>query len=151
MRNTFRALLVLPALLLPGCNGGGDGEDSEDLVLLATVPLAREFDLRYGAVAEVDELTLEFSRVLEESRCPASVTCVWQGNARILVTAHQGSNVSLLELNTHPAFPTSVVFGNYFITLRDLQPYPATPTTMPLPEGYTATLFVDIRLVPSGG
>ncbi len=150
MRNALRALILLPALLLSACNGGDDGEELFQ-PQPASVPLGREFDLRYGATAEVEGLALEFSRLVEESRCPASVTCVWQGNARIMVTAREGRTTSLLELNTNAAFPTSAVLGNYFIMLRDLQPYPATPTTMPTPEGYTATLVIDVRAVPSGG
>lgn len=145
MRNILATLVLLPATLMWGC-GGGDGDSPAQ-----PAELGREFVIRYGETIQVGELRLQFSEVLEESRCPINANCVWAGNARIVVTANRGNVTRLLELNTSEPFPTSAVFDGHFIFLRDLHPYPVTPATTPLPQGYTATLLVDGQVLPAGG
>ena len=58
----------------------------------ATEAAGHEFEalieLEVGAATYVDDadFTIEFTKVLEDSRCPINLLCVWAGNARILVT-----------------------------------------------------------------
>jgi len=65
--------------------------------------LGREFTLTEGdeALLEGEKLNVRFDSVVEDTRCPPNVSCVWQGNARIrlrLVKAPEGER--LIELNT---------------------------------------------------
>jgi hypothetical protein len=145
MRQHPRLLALLAAFVLASC-GGEEGSSNSGP---SSADLGREFVIGFGETIHVDSLTLEFTTLAEESRCPASVTCVWEGNARILLTATRGNTTAVLELNTSSRFPTSAEFEGYFIELRRVDPYPATPTTGPLPQSYTATLLVDGRVVPS--
>jgi hypothetical protein len=138
-RNTLMALL----LALASC--GGDGDSSK---MPTSSQLGQDSLIGFGETIHVDMLTLEFTTLAEESRCPTSVVCVWEGNARILVTATRGNATAVLELNTSSRFPTSAVFEGYSIQLRKLDPYPATPST-PNPQRYTATVLVDGNLVPA--
>ena len=65
-----------------------------------------EFVLAGGQDAVVDGagLRLKFDRVLDDSRCPKRVSCVWTGAARIAVTVTpDGRQPATLEFNTNPA------------------------------------------------
>jgi hypothetical protein len=67
---------------------------------------------------------------IEDSRCPKSVTCVWQGSVRVYLTLTD-SNVSketVLEFladNSKPAI-TTVELGSqkYSVEILDILPYP---------------------------
>lgn len=93
-----------------------------------------------------DELHLRFESVLEDSRCPTQVTCVWAGQARILIIAEQtGQSPVELELNSNtdsdPTANEGVAYG-YVVQLQQLDPYPKDPND-PIPfEAYQATLVV---------
>src|SRR5688572_23420688 len=138
MRSLPRLLVWLPALVLAAC-GSGEGEPD---AMPATVPPGQEYVVGFGETIRFATLSLEFTTLAEESRCPASVTCVWEGNARVLVTATRDRATAILELNTNPRFPVRATFQGYVIELRSVDPYPATPA-LPRAEDYTVTLFVD--------
>jgi hypothetical protein len=138
----YRGSLLALLLALVSC--GGDGDSSK---MPASSRLGQESLMGFGETIHVDMLTLEFTTLVDDSRCPTSVVCVWEGNASILVTVTRGNATAVLELNTNSRLPTSAVFESYYIQLRKLDPYPATPST-PNPQRYTATLFVDGNLVP---
>ena len=140
MRTFIRVMALLPALILGSCGGGGDGEGQGPLP--ASV-LGREYLIGFGETIHVGSLALEFTAALaEESRCPLNATCVWAGNARILVTATLGRTTGVLELNTYPNYQVRANFEGYLIELRRLQPDVPWMPRGPLEE-YTATVFVD--------
>lgn len=138
MRPLPKLLALLPTLMLAAC--GSDGGEAD--VLPASVPAGAEYVLGFGETIHVAALTLEFTTLAEESRCPASAICVWEGNARVLITATQGRITDVLDLNSNPRFPVRAIFQGYVIELRRVDPYPATPAR-PLAQDYTVTLFVD--------
>ena len=91
-------------------------------------------------------LHLRFTNVLEDSRCPKRVTCVWTGEARIeLLVQSDGRNPTTVQFNTNPApgqnVQTAKVDG-YTIELKSLDPYPQTPDESTPLEEYSATLSV---------
>ena len=93
------------------------------------------------------QVTVRFDRVLEDSRCPAQVDCVWAGQARIaLVVESGGAPPQTVELSTFPASdatgPTARV-GVHSVTLRSLDPYPQSPQDSPALHGYRATISID--------
>lgn len=139
---SYRSTVLALLLALASC--GGDGDSSK---MPTSSQLGQESLIGFGETIHVDRLTLEFTTLVDDSRCPTSVVCVWEGNALILVTATRGNATAVFELNTNSRFPTSAVFEGYYFQLRKLDPYPATPST-PNPQRYTATLFVDGNLVP---
>lgn len=93
-----------------------------------------------------ENLRLRFDQVLEDSRCPTRVSCVWTGQARITVTVRpDGNGATTVEFNTNPAPGRTVStahVGPYGIELQSLEPYPQSPED-PIPFGdYRATLVV---------
>ena len=98
------------------------------------------------AVIASENLRLRFGQVLEDSRCPARVECVWTGQARIAVVVQpDGGEPSTVTFNTNPAPGQTVnvvAVGEYSIELQSLDPYPQSPEE-PIPfEDYRATLVV---------
>ncbi len=133
---------LLGAVLM-GCHADGSAR--------ADVPefgLNQAFALGGGAEALIsgENLKLRFTDVLEDSRCPARVQCVWTGQARIVVSVQPpGSGPTTVEFNTNPA-PGQTVdaasVGRYRIELQSLDPYPQTPENPISFEDYRATLVV---------
>lgn len=67
-----------------------------------------------------EELTVSYTRIREDSRCPPGVECIQAGNGKILVTMHkEGSNSAAVELNTTDG-PKSGRYLNYTVTLVQL-------------------------------
>ncbi len=65
-------------------------------------------------------MTITYERLLEDSRCPPDVQCIWAGNARILVTAAKaGQPPSGMEINT-TLEPRAGSYPGYTVTLVDL-------------------------------
>lgn len=92
-----------------------------------------------------ENVSLRFTDVLEDSRCPTAVDCVWMGQARIAVEVQpQGSAPTKTEFNTNAApgqtMQTATV-GVYTIELQSLDPYPETTEPIAFEE-YLATLLV---------
>lgn len=140
MRNFLKLMILVPVLAVPGCNGE---DDDGTTTLPARVELGREFEVGYGKTVLIEDIAIEFTAVVEESRCPIDAVCVWGGNARILVTANRGNTTRVLELGLWPQSATMVVFEGRVIEFRELHPYPASVITQPLPQSYVATLYVD--------
>ena len=108
--------------------------------------LNEAFALGGGQQASIrgENLSLRFTDVLEDSRCPTQVDCFWTGQARIAVEVlPQGSAPTTTEFNTNPTpgqnLQTARV-GEYTIELQSLDPYPQTPEPIALEE-YRAALL----------
>ena len=105
------------------------------------------FALGGGQQASIrgENLSLRFTDVLEDSRCPTAVDCVWTGQARIAVEVQpQGSAPTTTEFNTNTAPGQTMQkasFGEYTIELQSLDPYPQTPEPIAFEE-YRAALLV---------
>lgn len=107
--------------------------------------LDRPFVLALGQTANLaaEHLTIVFSRVVEDSRCPTDVECVWAGNAKIeLRLAGSNAKPASLYLNTMLS-PRTAAYGDYQLSLLSLQPYPSAKFGPP--KTYSATLLVQRR------
>ncbi len=148
MMNVKKILTVAFAgavvVLTPGCfsdypldytNSAGSNGSERPAVL------GKNIDVQYGSDARYENLEISFMEVLEDSRCPVDVECLWAGNARILLNVRVLPNGSSarVELNTHESFPRSVELGGYEITLANLKPDPISTVTID-PREYVATL-----------
>lgn len=88
----------------------------------------------FGQVTAVESLQVRPLALLEDSRCPASVQCIWAGQVRIRaeIMARNGREVRELTLGT----PIPVSGGN--LTLVDAEPPKMTPGTTD-PSAYRFT------------
>jgi hypothetical protein len=81
---------------------------------------------------------------IEDSRCPANVVCIWQGQATITVSATlQGESLGQREITLEPGqvAPATADLGGFQITFVSLEPYPGTEGQSPSQP--TATLIVQ--------
>ena len=100
--------------------------------------------LRIGEsfVVTEEDVTIHFDAVIEDSRCPTGVTCVWEGDGVVKLTASKnGQNVSL-ELHTHPNFAGEGSAHGCRIRLVGLTPHPAADQPVDSRD-YVATIVVS--------
>lgn len=141
----FIVFVVLAALAaFSGCNGGGGKLEAS---------LEQDFSLAIGKVASISgqQLEVKFVEVVADSRCPAGVTCVWQGEASCLIEiAFQGAKQRMVL--TQPGLtkgPAQASFGDYEIQFN-VAPYPEAGKTIQNRD-YRLQLTVDRKPALSGG
>jgi len=90
------------------------------------------------------ELTVVFTALDEDSRCPVPATCISAGQATISIAlAAPDAPVEPRTLTLGPTSGSNVTsYEQYTITLLKLVPYPAVGQ-QPLPTDYVATLVVS--------
>ncbi|QKD81133.1 hypothetical protein HPC62_02135 [Thermoleptolyngbya sichuanensis A183] len=95
-----------------------------------------------GTATLPNQQTLTFVRVEQDSRCPSDVTCVWPGQAEVIVTLSQpGQPAQDLLLTQRPGDEAAARSVNGLtVKLIDLLPYPTTGPSSP--ADYTVTLLV---------
>ncbi len=99
--------------------------------------------LRMGQekVSRTGRLTVKFLELIEDSRCPEDVNCVWAGVARIKIRVSKNGKTSDFELNTNQG-DKPAVFQGHSIALKELIPR-QSKTSKYSPSAYTATLAVS--------
>lgn len=146
---TLRASYAMAAAAaLVACHGPGSPGPA-DVTGPTLSPAAAEadepFTLAPGeAVRLADaDLTVRFVEVAADSRCPADVTCVWEGDAAVVVeTAHGGvERVWRLHAPGEQIGPRSVDVAGHRLTLVGLAPEPRSGQAIPAGD-YRATLEV---------
>ena len=74
------------------------------------------------------KVSLQFKEVVEESRCPVDVTCIWEGIAIVNVEAVSANEKTNFQVSTRDFLQKNVTksfsFSGYRFTLTDLKPYP---------------------------
>ena len=79
------AFAVAGLLVFGGCASPSHPGDPGNVTPGVQVQTGREFDIAVGQTVEVQgtPMTIRFSGVAEDSRCPVDVQCVWAGDAVI--------------------------------------------------------------------
>ena len=84
---------------------------------------------------------ISFDSLINDSRCPVDVYCVWEGNAKVKLSFSENNNLTEFSLNTHIGFNKDTLINGYLIELLDVSPYPAINIKYSL-ESYTVRLLV---------
>ncbi len=93
-------------------------------------------------------LTIKFISVVEDSRCPAGVNCIWAGNGKVKIkVTGKNKKSETFELNTNLS-PQSVVFQNQEIKLMHLEPNTDKDKSIE-PADYSATFALSKPENPS--
>ncbi|UNK50469.1 hypothetical protein MNR01_05535 [Lysobacter sp. S4-A87] len=121
-------LISLTAALLLACTGCS-GPVRAGMPVTASQP----FTLQPGEQASLPgQASLRYVGVANDSRCPASVQCVWAGDAEVrLVFEQSGKPVDVV---LHSADPTPQSVGQWTLTLVGLAPGAAPAATLRLDE-----------------
>lgn len=121
------------------------------LILLTACSAARTFaDGQY--VLKVGEsisnaagsVKIRFVEVLEDSRCPADATCIWAGQAKVLVEVKNGTVAQQYTLTLDTLLEgdvNSIDIESYTITLVQVDPYPLASQPIDFAD-YSITLDI---------
>jgi hypothetical protein len=134
----MRSLGVVFALLVLACNSSPTAPDDSGGARGAMIVV------QFGNSKQVNsDLRVSFAQVVEDSRCPASVVCVWQGNGAIRLDITTGSGSQSATLNTAggTGFPRETSAAGYTFTLVELDPQRQTPDAIPMQQ-YRATIQI---------
>lgn len=104
----------------------------------------KEFSLGIGQTAHIEgeKLVIKFKAVLEDSRCPINVVCVWAGNGKVEfgILDIDGQNKTVI-LNTEEE-PKEVTLKGHKLKLISLNP-PRVDGVSISPGDYSVTLLVE--------
>jgi hypothetical protein len=143
MRAILSVLLVTAAV---GCgNSTPPAEPSDEEPQPKVVATNVEFTLRRGERAALDDgsLLVTFLAVASDSRCPADVVCVWQGDAGMLfrIESTRAEAPTVVDTLHTELQPRSVSYLGFTITIKRLLPYPYS-NDEPGARDYRASLVV---------
>jgi hypothetical protein len=105
--------------------------------------LPADVQLRVGETSSLDggALQVTVAQVIEDSRCPMDVMCVWMGRARVALHvvvdgADRGDVTVTLypSPRNQPAPELDAMVDRYVLSLTDLQPYPRAGQPQPLDQ-----------------
>jgi heat shock protein HslJ len=124
--------------------------DSSDTVIIddpQKIFLDREFKLKYGASGELDnaspDVFVRFDGVVDDSRCPLGMLCIWAGDASVLVTMTVGTTAYSGDLHTNSSVgPQTFTAAGYDVTLVEVDPVRMQNTEI-LPDQYSVVLKVS--------
>ena len=89
------------------------------------------FKIALGETIVARDVILKFVEVLEDSRCPKDVDCVWAGQARVHVTV-SGDRITTKKLDLIVAEKDKNILGvfdGYKFNVVGLTPYPSSGNT----------------------
>lgn len=119
----LKSLLFAPILLLmSNCTTQSQAQTSESGNNTITIGINKT------AKIPNSKINLEFKNIVEDSRCPVDVTCVWEGIAIVDVNINSGKETEDFQVATRDFQPKNATksfsFSGYKFTLTDLKPYP---------------------------
>jgi hypothetical protein len=121
----MRAVIPLLLLTLVACGGSGDADTPPPAKFADDPPLWNEYVIGYAETINLAEgVSIEFTAVEQDTRCPTNVQCAEEGNAQILLTTFTPRGQLPVRLNSNRALPTSTVFDSYGVELRSVDPKP---------------------------
>lgn len=93
----------------------------------------------YSCQDKATEPYICFDSLIEDSRCPKGMTCVWAGTVLIKVSFHEGSNIHPFKI----FLGKDTTINGYKIIFTDLTPYPDMDKPVPQPENIRATFSIN--------
>ncbi len=105
--------------------------------------LGEEFELVVHQTAQMtaENISVTFQEVLEDSRCPVDVTCIWAGLAKVSLQVSVSGQEKEISLSISPP-ENSAVFENYTFWLISVRPVPRSDQNIDR-SAYFVTVRVD--------
>ena len=136
MKSTILYLVIIigiSAMLTSACTKAGTGFNT--------------YDLDYEQQVSIDaDNRIRFTQVIEDSRCPIDVECVWAGRAVVGFEFSAGSEttfpITLALGPDNPEAADTTVLDKYRLELLRVLPAPLS-TADPLPEEYQVRILVE--------
>ena len=132
-------LFISIVSMLSSCVATNDAEPNTYLNLIDSATLQFQ-DTLFNTE---ENILISFDSVLEDSRCPVNVVCIWEGNAEIGFTIVTEENKASFTLNTHGGrFLRDTTLLGYKISLLDVMPQPHTDSIF-TQNDYSATIVIS--------
>ncbi|PKP27148.1 MAG: hypothetical protein CVU03_01010 [Bacteroidetes bacterium HGW-Bacteroidetes-2] len=119
----MRTILTFICLFIFSWVTAQDNEQIASPVIVTKVGIGQEITF--------DGITIYFKEVLEDSRCPSGVTCIWAGQAKVVIEVKEkGKLLSQKEIifgQTKEGEITNKTlfdYGNYRLKAFSIEPYP---------------------------
>ena len=112
---------------------------------MGTAKLDEEFKLKINEKISISEIgvTVTFLRIVEDSRCPVNVYCVWAGRVTVEVSIMK-TNEAAFKINLTLPNGDKKEFNGYAITLLRVNPQREYPDRMEIPASdYEITLKIS--------
>jgi hypothetical protein len=107
------------------------------------IQLGVPFHLGFNQTVTMQDLQIKIAN-LTDSRCPSDVTCVWQGEVKILVDINKNSqNLGNFSLSLNDKSLAARSFDHYTIQLIKVDPYPISAKKTHLSD-YDITLKLSL-------
>ena len=108
-----------------------------------TIQLGVPFHIQFNQTATMQDLQLKITN-LTDSRCASDVTCIWQGQAKILIDINKNNqNLGNFSLILNDKNLESRSFDHYSIHLIEVNPYPISTKKTQLSD-YDITLKLSL-------
>ncbi len=143
MTSDIRPLLIIAVLVfLSGCI-----QNSSEKTYYKEAVFGNPFQLKINETALIrsENLTIKFTDVTEDSRCPKDAACVWAGQVTALARiSKEGRVLGNYSLTRMPGagVPAAIAFDRYAISLTGIDPYPEKAGKIEKAE-YVATFVVS--------
>ena len=139
---TLTMTVLVATCVLASCQGGIP-------TFSVTLNDPADITMRPGDVVLIGDepLRLTFQRVVEDSRCPRDVQCVWAGNGMVRLGLTLGTDPEwTADVNT-TLEPSHTAVGKYRISLVTLAPEPVSTSSIPS-DAYRIHLLVELQPPP---
>lgn len=141
----MRALLLL--LASAACTAAVPGP-STPARAPAVMNAARAESVRIpiGATVPVPgtKVTVTFEQVRDDSRCPTGVSCVWEGDAIVVLRVQGPGGAASVELHANPRFARAGSAHGVTLTLEKLEPHPEAERPV-APSAYVVTVLTSAQ------
>ncbi len=94
------------------------------------IEIGEDYEINFQESATFDNGNLEISfvEVVEDSRCPSTIDCVWEGRAWVRMNITEIDIVGSIDLITENSINRDSMltaeFGDFLIELKEVKPYP---------------------------
>jgi hypothetical protein len=106
----MKKILFIAALLITTFSFAQDAK-----VIRKVTPLKMVTKLHFGASVQFADVRLKFVEVVQDSRCPKAVQCIWAGEVIVLVDVFKnGNKVEQKRVTINPTFSLQEQLGNLF-------------------------------------
>ena len=119
---SFLALSLFALVIFTAC----PQEHEDDL--LERADISGEYEMTFDETLDFPDadFSITFDQVVEDSRCPTHVVCVWEGLVKVNLSFLLDGEPSAYEFIKHEGIQDDSVteVGPYTITLLEVNPYP---------------------------
>ncbi|MEZ4828883.1 MAG: hypothetical protein R3C61_21745 [Bacteroidia bacterium] len=99
----------------------------------------KEVSIRFSQTVSLSQqgISIQFSELVDDSRCPAGVACIWEGEVTVKLQiriSDREPEIAILGLSPRPEVAQSYEAGGHTFTLKEVNPYPVHGKTTRLKD-----------------